>query len=174
MLPFAAASGAAVGSASFCIPARVNQTAGRSAAPSLLSLSLPLLNRLVPTFQPGIKCTRSVYGDKTCAQYLFVILSQPDAHIIKLRDGIRRFEIFYIRAAVFLPHRHLCLQTTSRRRPPPSGRAAASHRRLRGLRVDGRWLRCVDNNVLTCCCIIREISKQLHAPVVEEVFTLLD
>ena len=85
MQGYSAASGAAVGSASFCIPARVNQTAGRSAAPSLLSLSLPLLNRLVPTFQPE-KCTRGVYGDKTCAQYLFVILSQPDAHIIKLRE----------------------------------------------------------------------------------------
>lgn len=41
--------------------------------------------------------------------YLFIILAQPNTDIVELRDGIRRFEIFYIRAAVFLPYRHLCL-----------------------------------------------------------------
>lgn len=41
--------------------------------------------------------------------YLFIILAQPNPDIVELRDGIRRFEIFYIRAAVFLPYRHLCL-----------------------------------------------------------------
>lgn len=66
-------------------------------------------------------CGFSVYGHKACGRYLFVILPQPDTDIIKLRNGIRRFEIFYIWAAVFLPYRHLCLQTTSPRRLPPSG-----------------------------------------------------
>lgn len=122
MAPLVAPSDASVGSASFCIPARVNQTAGRPAAPSLLSLSLPLPNRYVPTFQ-GEKCQLRAYGYETCGRYLFVILSQPDTDIIKLRNGIRRFEIFYIWAAVFLPYRHLCLQTTIRCRPPPSGQS---------------------------------------------------
>lgn len=135
MPPLVAASVPAVGSASFCIPALVNQTAGRSAAPSLLSLSLPLPNKYVPTFHAEI-CELGLYGYKTCGRYLFVILSQPDADIIKLRNGIRRFEIFYIWAAVFLPYRHLCLQTTTPHLLPSSGRSGVLKQLYRGLQQD--------------------------------------
>ena len=114
-----------------------------SAAPSLLFVTA----RRERAHAPGV-CVR-VCGYETCARYLFVILPQPDADIIKLGDGVRRFEIFYIRAAVFLPHRHLCSQTTSRRRLPPSGRSVVLQRpvttALQWLRLSSRGQSGVEN-----------------------------
>lgn len=79
----------------------------------LLSLcSLVLLLRL-PSFIYDNMNACIYYFSKKNRQYLFIILAQPNADIVELRDGIRRFEIFYVRAAVFLPHRHLCLQNDS-------------------------------------------------------------
>lgn len=72
-------------------------------SPSLLSALFPL--RFPPFF--------GLYFTKKTPRYLFIILSQPDAYIVELRDSVRRFEIFYIRASVFLPYRHLWCRRNS-------------------------------------------------------------
>ena len=110
-----------VSSASFCFRLvnvwikQLDYTATHLIIPSL-ACPLLLLLRL-PSFIYD-HMNECIHYNNKIQQYLFIILAQPNADIVELRDGIRRFEIFYVRAAVFLPHRHLCLQNVDVDRRP--------------------------------------------------------